>query len=56
MIHFLTHFVLWIVAVICALVVIKLLYSISVIAFKLVLMCGFLWLLISVINYMSANK
>jgi len=56
MIHFLTLILLSVVAIICALAIVSLLYSISVTAFKLVLMCGFLWLLISVINHMSAHK
>ena len=56
MIHFLTLVLLSIVAIVCAFAIITLLYSLSVTAFKLVLMCGFLWLLISVINHMSAHK
>ena len=45
-----------IIAIVCLLAIIALLYSISVTAFKLVLMCCFLWLLIAVINYISAPK
>ena len=56
MIHFLSIVLLSVVAIICALAIVSLLYSISVTAFKLVLMCCFLWLLIAVINYISTTK
>lgn len=56
MIHFLSIVLLSVVAIICALAIVSLLYSISVTAFKLALMCCFLWLLIAVINYISATK
>ena len=56
MIHFITIILLSVVAIGCAFAIIALLYSISVTAFKLVLMCCFLWLLIAVINYISAPK
>jgi hypothetical protein len=56
MIHFLSIVILSLIAFACTLAIATLLYSISVIAFKFVIMCWFLWLLISVINYISAKK
>jgi hypothetical protein len=56
MIDFISIVLLSVVAIICAFAIVCLLYSISVTAFKLVLMCFFLWLLIAVINYISAPK
>lgn len=56
MIHFLSIILLSVVAIICAFAIATLLYSMSVSSLKLVLMCCFLWLLIAVINYISAPK